>query len=938
MKKAYEASDVEDKWNKFWHEKGFFKASSQSDKKPYTIILPPPNITGHLHMGHALVNTLQDIMIRLKRMQGFEALWLPGVDHAGIATQSVVEKHLFATTGKRRSDFSREEFLKHTFKWKDEHQDTIIHQLKLLGCSCDWDRLSFTMDERSSDTVQAVFKKLFDDGLIYQGNYLVNWDTVLKTAIADDEVEHEEKSGSLYYMRYPLKDTPDQHLIIATTRPETMLGDVAVAVNPQDDRYKDLVGKQILLPITNRAIPIIADNYVTPEFGSGAVKITPAHDFNDYEIGQRHKLESINIMNEDGTIIDAFENFAGLTMLEARARVIDQLTEESLLEKIEPHTNRIGLSYRSKAVVEPFLSKQWFIKMEPFKKALIETVKEDRVKLLPKVWQKTYFYWIDNLRDWCISRQLWWGHRIPIYFDMQNDDKPICVIDKQMQKKLESEPERYRQDSDVLDTWFSSALWPFSTLDWLNDSDDFNYFYPNSTLITGYDILFFWVARMIMMGTYVTGKVPFHETFIHGLIFAKSYWTKDQEGNIHYCPQDERMEYELGKKPAKGVSNKWEKMSKSKGNGIDPLAMIKIYGTDATRFTLAYCMTATNQIDLDTRKFEEFKNFSNKLFNASSFIFMHTNSQEDPLELCDMQTPLDSSLLTVDDNYILMRLKESITSITSDLENYHFEKAARTGYSFFWNDFCSKYLELCKPYLFDKALSKAHKMQKKKILVLCLCSIVRLLHPIIPFITEEIFSLIRNRFKDISKKESKDPLIHDFILAMRVEACVVANYPKTNRWIEISDSDQDFVFLDDLVYAIRNIRAEMQIAPRDKSRVLIHTNKKQLIESNLPFIEALVSVEGIEFVDAIEPEHSFAKVQDTTVMIPMSDAYKQKELERLLKMLDKERGHTQQLENKLGMKNFIEKAPKELVLKTKEALSEKNQLISELEAKVSSLS
>lgn len=939
MKKAYDPHSIEKKWSSFWLDKGFFKASSSSEKKPYTIILPPPNVTGRLHMGHALVVTLQDILIRLKRMQGFEALWIPGLDHAGIATQSVVEKHLYSKTGKRRSDFSRQEFLKHTIKWKDDHQEHIINQLKLLGCSCDWQRLCFSMDKRSSDTVKSVFKKLFDDNLIYRGNYLVNWDTVLKTAIADDEVEYEEHKGSLYFLRYPIDQLDNQHLIIATTRPETMLGDTAVAINPKDERYKHLVGKNIRLPITNRLIPIIADNYVDPEFGTGAVKITPAHDFNDYEIGLRHTLPVINIMHENGTIINEFSEFANLTMLEARAKILDLLTDLNSLEKIEPHTHRVALSYRSKAVIEPFLSKQWFIKMEPFKKGLIETVKEQKVKLLPKSCEKTYMHWIENLRDWCISRQLWWGHRIPIWYDTQNNDKPICQIDDDLVAKLQANPERYKQEEDVLDTWFSSALWPFSTLDWLNNSKDFDFFYPNSTLITGNDILFFWVARMIMMGTYVTKKVPFHETFIHGLIFAKSYWQKDNEGQIQYCTEDERMQYELGKAPPNNIESKWEKMSKSKGNVLDPLNMIKTYGTDATRFTLAYSMMPTNQIDLDTRKFEEFKNFSNKLYNASRFIFMHVDSQSDPLTSEHMHTCIDLNLLTIDDHYILQRLNSTIIEVTDHLENYRFEKASRALYHLFWNEFCSKYIELCKPYLFDKALTTAHKLQKKKILIICLCSIIRLLHPIIPFITEEIFSDIQSHFKNLSNKSSKDALIQDFIHAMGCEACIVSNYPKAQKPKKNDMHEKNFQFLDNIVYSIRNIRSEMQIPPRIKSQILLHApiEKQTLIKDNLPFIQALSPIESIQFVESIDNTLSSALVEGCTVMIPIAQSIKKNEIQRLNKVIEKEKAHVYALEKKLALPNFIEKAPEKLVIETRQKLKDKKTELKALEIKLAEL-
>ena len=523
LEKIYDPKIVEKKWYQFWQEHSFFSADAKSSKPKYSIPIPPPNVTGSLHMGHALVDTIQDILIRYKRMCGFEALWIPGTDHAGISTQTVVERHLFAKYGKRKRDFTREEFISHVWEWKDIYQEKILHQIKQLGCSCDWSRLRFTMDEASNLAVKTVFKKMYDDGIIYRGNYLVNWDPVAQTAIADDEVEYEEKASFLWHFSYPLADDPTKSITIATTRPETMLGDVAVAVHPDDPRYAGFVGQELLLPIQNRRIPIIKDLYVDKEFGSGAVKITPAHDINDYEIGQRHNLEMINIMNPDGTLNEKGGKFKGLSMQEARIAIVKEMQTLGFFLKQEPHQLRIGISYRSKAIVEPYLSKQWFIRMESFKDKLIEVVEKKEVKIVPPHWEKIYFHWIHNLRDWCISRQLWWGHRIPIWYHKEDPEKMICHIG-------EGSPGiDYIQDEDVLDTWFSSALWPFSTLGWPNKTDDLRAFFPHSTLITGHDILFFWVARMIMMAEYVEQKIPFKEIFLHGLIYGKSYWKEDKE-------------------------------------------------------------------------------------------------------------------------------------------------------------------------------------------------------------------------------------------------------------------------------------------------------------------------------------------------------------------------------------------------------------------------
>ncbi len=529
LPKAFIAKDIEEKWYTFWQENRFFNADNQSSKPAYCISIPPPNVTGVLHMGHALVDTLQDVLIRWKRMSGFEALWVPGTDHAGIATQTVVERHLIASQGKRRKDFSREEFLEHVWSWKENSEKQILSQLKKVGCSCDWSRLAFTMDEKRNRAVQAMFKKMFDANLIYRGDYLVNWDPVTQTALADDEVEYEDKDSFLWYFRYPFIDKSGD-VIIATTRPETMLGDTAIAVSPTDDRYEEFVGKKILHPLTHHEIPMIADRFVDPTFGTGVVKITPAHDPNDYEIGLNHKLPFLNVMTPDGRMNENAGKFAGMTREEGREAVVKAMKEQGLLVKIEPHRHRVGISYRSKAIIEPYLSKQWFVRMSGFKEMLRKVVQEKKVRLIPSNWENTYFHWIDNLRDWCISRQLWWGHRIPIWYRKDDPDAMICYAGDDQPPEVKKEPHAWVQDEDVLDTWFSSALWPFSVLGWPDQTEDLKKFYPNSTLITGHDILFFWVARMILMGEYEYNIPPFPETFLHGLIYGKSYWRHQKDG------------------------------------------------------------------------------------------------------------------------------------------------------------------------------------------------------------------------------------------------------------------------------------------------------------------------------------------------------------------------------------------------------------------------
>ncbi|NGX38114.1 MAG: Valine--tRNA ligase, partial [Chlamydiae bacterium] len=709
---AYEPEEIEKKWYPFWEENGFFKADAKSSKKSYCISIPPPNVTGVLHMGHALVDTIQDVLIRWKRMQGFEALWVPGTDHAGIATQTVVERDQMAKNGKRRKDFSREDFLKLVWEWKDNSQDRILNQLKRLGCSCDWDRLAFTMDEERSKAVRTIFKKMFDDGLIYRGDYLVNWDPVTQTALADDEVEYEEKESHLWHMRYPLTDGSGQ-LIVATTRPETMLGDTAVAVNPKDERYKAFVGKTVRLPLVGREIPIIADPYVEKDFGSGALKITPAHDPNDYEMALRHDLPMINIMTPDGKIADG--EFAGLTMEEARLAVASKIKELGLMEKVEPYRHRVGVSYRSKAVIEPYLSKQWFVKMSAFKDQLIDCVKSGKVKIIPKDWESTYFHWIENLRDWCISRQLWWGHRIPIWYNKNNPEEMICYPGDGTPPEIN--PDEWRQDEDVLDTWFSSGLWPFSILGWPDKTPDLEKFYPNSVLVTGHDILFFWVARMILMGEYALDTLPFPETLLLGLIYGKSYWRYHKDGSIAYLDSKQRLSYDLGETMPPDVQSKWEKMSKSKGNIIDPLEIIDSYGTDAMRIALCSVATHARQIDLDLRRFEESKNFINKIWNASRFVFMH-------LEDFAVQDGIDKAHLTLEDKWILSRLNQVIEKVNSHLTAYAFDRAAADTYHFFWDEFCAYYLELVKPTLFGKTGTPEEKHNKKCILLTVLCNLI----------------------------------------------------------------------------------------------------------------------------------------------------------------------------------------------------------------------
>ncbi len=938
LPKAYEPKETEGKWYSFWEEKGYFRADPHSKKEAYCIVIPPPNVTGVLHMGHALVDTLQDILIRWKRMEGFEALWVPGTDHAGIATQTVVERYLVAKLGKRRKDFSREEFLEHVWEWKRNSEGQILGQLKKLGCSCDWSRLRFTMDEGCNFAVRTCFKKMYDEGLIYQGDYLVNWDPVTQTALSDDEVEHEERDAHLWHIRYPFANGKGE-IVIATTRPETMLGDVAVAVNPADERYASFIGEKINLPLTGRQIPVMADPFVDPAFGTGAVKITPAHDFNDFEVGARHHLASINIMTPDGRINEKGAPFQGMTMEEARAAVLAELKKQGLLVKVDPHKMRVGLSYRSKAVVQPYLSKQWFVKMSHFKAKLISAVKEKRVNLIPPHWEQTYFHWIENLRDWCISRQLWWGHRIPIWYSKADPKKKICYAGDGLPPEVEKKPDEWIQDPDVLDTWFSSALWPFSVFGWPEKTADLKKFYPTSVLVTGHDILFFWVARMILMGEYCMHEVPFHDTFLHGLIYGKSYWRTAPDGSIAYVKPEEKKKYDLGEPLPKEVESKWEKMSKSKGNIIDPLEIIESYGTDALRFALCSSVTHARQIDLDLRRFEEFKNFANKIWNGSRFVFMNL----DGLSSSHFSEGLDPKSLTLEDRWILSVLNRTIGEIQRNLTEYTFDRAATRAYEFFWNDFCSTYVELAKPVLFGKTGDAALRTNKQRLLVILLCASMRLMHPIAPFITEEIFSNLRSQFSDLKMPKNGDPYTVEAVQALLSPACIVAPFPKIVSEKDIDEeTEKTFAFMNEMVRAIRNIRAEMQIPPSDKTELVIvgadsHREWK-LAKEHQTILTALTPTSQISFAHK-EPSAfgASALVGPLKLMVPIPDSLRAREKSRLEKEREKLEKLLESTKSKLSNDEFRSRAPQEVVGKLQDALIQTEKQLAEISVKLQKL-
>ena len=928
LSKSFEPASIEQKTFNFWTENNFFEADSGSKKPPYTIVIPPPNVTGALHMGHALVDTIIDVLIRFKRMQGYEALWVPGTDHAGIATQGVVEKRLFQQTGKRRKDFSREEFLAHVWDWKEKSEGTILGQIKKLGSSCDFSRLRFTMDEGCNKAVKAAFKKLFDQKLIYRGDYLVNWDPVTLTALSDDEVEHEEVQSHLWYIRYPIKDS-SQFITVATTRPETMLGDTAVAVSLDDPKHSHLIGKKIILPLTGREIPVIADHAIDPNFGSGAVKITPAHDFLDFEIGKRHNLPFINILNPDATLNESTGIYNKMNIDEARIAIVEELKKLKLLEKIEPHHMRRGISYRSKAQVQPYLSKQWFINMGHFKEKLITAISEKRIKITPEHFEPIYYHWIENLRDWCISRQLWWGHRIPVWYNKLDRNIILCNDEETAPLEVQKNPDLWEQDPDVLDTWFSSALWPLSVLGWPDKTPDFEKFYPTSTLVTAHDILFFWVARMIMMGEHFGPEVPFHNIFLHGLIYGKSYWKTGADGSATYITGDEKKKYDAGEPLGKDVQSKWEKMSKTKGNVIDPIEMIDQYGADAVRFTLCISTTHARQIDLDQRRFEEYKNFANKVWNGARFVLMNVEHLTSEM----VSQGLESHLFTLEDKWILSSLNRAIEEINNALEQFHFDKASHRAYEFFWNDFCSTYVELSKPVLFGKTGNDEIKRNKQKLLMIVLVNSCLLLHPFAPFITEEIFQQIKLLFPHVHLRDV-DPYSKMLVLNLLKPACCVGSYPSVIDANDINPLiEKEFHFMHEVVRLVRNIRTEMQIPPSEKTNLFIMDGSNslnyRLINKNSTIITALTPTSHVFFAE--NPPQEFgatAMIEEIKLFIPIPESLKEKEKTRLVKEKEKLEKQLFSLQSKLANQEFKEKAPKEIVLQLEHnAISLEAQII-----------
>ncbi|MCB0720543.1 MAG: valine--tRNA ligase [Bacteroidetes bacterium] len=850
---AYDPHLIEERWYRYWEEGHFFDAEVRPDKRPHVIMMPPPNVTGRLHMGHALQDTMQDILTRMRRMQGYEALWMPGIDHAGIATQNVVEKTLKKEQRKDRHDLGREKFVEKVWEWKEEYGDIISRQKRQLGVSCDWRRQRFTMDAGFTRAVQAVFVRLFEEGLIYRGSYLVNWCPVDQTALSDEEVDNIERDGSLWYVRYPVVGT-NESITVATTRPETMFGDTAVAVHPDDDRYRDLVGRMVRLPLTDREIPIIADEYVKSDFGAGALKVTPGHDKNDFEIGQRHGLPVVNVMNLDGTLgEEAGPDFAGKDRFVVREEVVAKLSDLGLLDKIEPYKGTVPVSSRSKAVIEPLVSRQWFVRMGPMAASAVAAVRDGRVTFHPRRWENEYFRWLENIRDWTISRQLWWGHRIPVWYYV-NEDGEIDERRDFVVSVDQPEPGMV-QDEDVLDTWFSSWLWPFATLGWPEKTAELDYFYPTTVLVSGYDILFFWIARMIMAGLHFTGEVPYSDVFITGMV-------KDKQG-------------------------RW--MSKSLGNGIDPLDMIEQYGSDAVRFSLAVLCAQGQDIKLDPLKFEMGRNFANKIWNAFN-VFGQFMDEKSSYNLADRSSP------ELVERWMLHRLNSTIASVNASIERYRMNEAALAIYDVFWRDFCDWYLELIKPSrgeaMSDETIAQALDIYER---------MTQILHPFMPFITEELWWKLRPR---------KDG-----------DSIMVSQWPVV-REEEIDDeADRVFGLIQRTISEIRNIRAQYNVAPSRQIPATLSMSVRddvllEQIRSHAEYFEKLSGIGRLQVGHNLDKPKASASavVGEIEIFVPLADMIDLDiERTRLQKEIDQKEGFLDSIKKKLANRQFVERAPESVV-------------------------
>ncbi|MBP7737475.1 MAG: valine--tRNA ligase [Spirochaetes bacterium] len=870
---SYDPKQTEEKWYRLWEEGKYFHAREDDGKEPYCIVIPPPNVTGTLHIGHALNNTLQDILTRWQRMMGKSALWMPGMDHAGIATQNVVER-LLKEEGKTKDDLGREAFEKRVWQWKEHSGGQIQNQLRRLGCSCDWERERFTLDKGLSRAVHTVFATLYKEGLVYQGYRIINWCPRCETALSDIETEYQELEGHLWHIKYPMADSND-FIVVATTRPETMLGDTGVAVNPDDERYKDMVGKMVVLPLMDRRIPIFADHFVDKEFGTGLVKVTPAHDPNDFDMGKRHGLEEINILDKNGFINENGGPYRGLSRFDARKKVVEDLEKQGLLVKIEKHMHAVGHCYRCRTIIEPYLSKQWFVKIKPLADAGIQAVEDGRIRFVPKNWEKTYFEWMRNIRDWCISRQLWWGHRIPAFYcddcghiTVQVDDPTEC--EKCKSKKI-------RQDEDVLDTWFSSGLWPFSTLGWPDKTPALEKYYPTSVLVTAFDIIFFWVARMIMMGLKFMGDVPFRDVYIHALI-------RDEHG---------------------------AKMSKSRGNVIDPIVMMDQYGTDALRFTLAMLAAQGRDIILSEKRIEGYRTFCNKIWNATRFIMMNLGGDFKERDLVTDE-------LEVFDRWILHRLNEAIREVQRGFEEYKFNDAAHGVYAFWWHEVCDWYIELTKQRLYDKEGGSAKSSDTaRQVLFYVLKRSMQLMHPFMPFITEEIWDKI---------KGPKDGLI------------LVSQWPAPRPEFDFTSESEETRIFQEIVYWIRNIRGEMNVPPDKKAPVVFKTASESaaaIIKREGMHIKALAKVDAIAMDPAYAPSGTDASavMNDIEIFIPLKGLIDfEKERARIDKEIARARTELDKIEKKLANENFTGKAPAEVIENEKSKRAGFAEILGKLEA------
>ncbi|MFR2838357.1 MAG: valine--tRNA ligase [Zhenhengia sp.] len=872
LEKVYDPSTVEERLYKKWMDNGYFHAEVEKDKEPFTIVIPPPNITGQLHMGHALDNTLQDILIRYKRMQGYNTLWMPGTDHASIATEvKIVAK--MAEEGLTKEDLGREGFLKRAWEWKEEYGGTIIGQLKKLGSSCDWERERFTMDEGLSKAVQEVFIRLHEKGYIYKGSRIVNWCPVCQTTISEAEVEHIESQGNFYHLRYPVVGS-DEFVEIATTRPETLLGDTAVAVNPKDERYTHLIGKMLKLPLTDREIPVIADHYVDMEFGTGVVKITPAHDPNDFEVGRRHDLEEICVMNDDGTMNNLAGKYAGMDRYEARKEMLKDLEEQGLLIQIKPHMHNVGTHDRCKTVIEPMVKAQWFVRMEEMAKPAIEALKKGDLRFVPERFGKTYLNWLENIRDWCISRQLWWGHRIPAYYCQECGEVTIARSMPEACSKCGHT--HLVQDEDTLDTWFSSALWPFSTLGWPDNTEELKHFYPTSVLVTGYDIIFFWVVRMVFSGLEQMGEVPFKDVLIHGLV-------RDSEGR---------------------------KMSKSLGNGIDPLEVIKEYGADALRLTLITGNAPGNDMRFYYERVEANRNFGNKLWNATRFILMNYEGED-----LNLEVGLDE--LTAADKWILSKVNTLANEVTENMDKYDLGIAVQKLYDFAWEEFCDWYIEMVKPRLYNKEDATRHAAlwTLKTVMI----NVLKMLHPYIPFITEEIFMGLQDR----------------------EESIMISNWPVYKEEWNFQVEEEEISLIKEAVRSIRNVRSEMNVPPSRKAQVFVVSENEKVLDifnRGKVFFATLASASEVVMQKdkaGIDEDAVSAVIPETVLYMPLAELVDfEKEIERLTKEKAKLQSEVDRVVKKLSNEGFVAKAPAKLIEEEKAKQAKYEAMLAEVVARL----